>query len=200
MTAQERTRSERQQDGKNQISPKKKVEQQANTQIKTPDESAVFIDTSSWTSPGKHADLLVNAHTDGQRFNLVTHLQHSYGNAYVQRLLNSRAVQAKLAVSQPNDPFEREADQMAEAIIGTASAVQTPSQIQRQSPEEEEIQGKATKGQLQIQRQSPEEEEIQGKAAYVQLQVDDELENRIDAVRGSGQNLSAYFHGTSIRE
>jgi hypothetical protein len=38
------------------------------------------------------------------------------GNLAVQRLLRSRAIQAKLSVSQPSDPYEQEADQVSERI------------------------------------------------------------------------------------
>src|SRR5262245_36797517 len=39
-------------------------------------------------------------------------LQRSYGNAFVQRL-----VQRKLAVSRPGDSYERKADRVADAVI-----------------------------------------------------------------------------------
>jgi hypothetical protein len=44
-------------------------------------------------------------------------LQHHAGNHAVQDLLHSGVVRAKLAVSQPNDPEEREADQVAEKVM-----------------------------------------------------------------------------------
>jgi hypothetical protein len=44
-------------------------------------------------------------------------LQKQAGNQAVQRLLCSRGIQAKLAVSQPGDPDEREADQVADRIM-----------------------------------------------------------------------------------
>src|SRR5436305_12886848 len=39
------------------------------------------------------------------------------GNLAVQRLLRSGVLQAKLAVGQPGDPFEREADRAAERVV-----------------------------------------------------------------------------------
>jgi len=132
-------------------------------------------------------------------------LQQSYGNAYVQRLLKSRTVQPKLTVNPPDDQYEREADQVADAIA------QAPvSQVQRQAEEEEEekVQTKAVdsripqaiqlqaeeeeeKLQTKLQREAaPEEEEVQTRAtASAVPEVSPTLEDRINAARGSGQAL-----------
>jgi hypothetical protein len=52
---------------------------------------------------------------------LISHpllsLQQQAGNQAVQSLLRSGLIQAKLAVSQPGDPDEREADQVAERVM-----------------------------------------------------------------------------------
>ncbi len=47
----------------------------------------------------------------------ILQLQQSIGNQAVQRLLRSRTIQAKLNISQPGDPFEQEADRVAEKIM-----------------------------------------------------------------------------------
>ena len=44
-------------------------------------------------------------------------LQQTIGNQAVQRLLRSRTIQAKLAISQPGDVYEREADRVAEHVM-----------------------------------------------------------------------------------
>src|SRR5439155_20246488 len=44
-------------------------------------------------------------------------LQEQAGNQAVLELLRTGALRAKLAISQPDDPEEREADQMAERIM-----------------------------------------------------------------------------------
>ncbi|HUD49010.1 MAG TPA: DUF4157 domain-containing protein [Candidatus Baltobacteraceae bacterium] len=44
-------------------------------------------------------------------------LQQQAGNQAVQELLRSGAIQAKLAISSPGDPEEREADQMADQVM-----------------------------------------------------------------------------------
>ena len=56
-------------------------------------------------------------------------LAQRLGNHYLQRLLQSRVLQAKLTVSDPGDPFEQEADRVADQVMrmpdvaaGSASA------------------------------------------------------------------------------
>lgn len=44
-------------------------------------------------------------------------LPQTLGNQAMQRLLHSRAIQAKLAVSHPGDPYEQEADRVAERVL-----------------------------------------------------------------------------------
>jgi hypothetical protein len=116
------------------------------------------------------------------------HLQQTYGNRYVQRLIESTKVQAKLTVSSPGDVYEQEADRVADMVTRKISA----DEVQRQVPEEEEE--VATKRASDIQRQVPEEEEeIAAKpASEIQHQpfaVSRELEANINAARGSGQPL-----------
>jgi hypothetical protein len=44
-------------------------------------------------------------------------LQQTRGNRFTQQLLRSRVIQAKLAVSQPDDKYEREADDVADQVM-----------------------------------------------------------------------------------
>jgi len=60
----------------------------------------------------------------------IIQLQQTIGNQAVQRLLRSRTIQPKLAISQPGDSYEQEADQVADQVMRTPDPV-----IQRQ-PEE----------------------------------------------------------------
>ncbi|RLC95497.1 MAG: hypothetical protein DRI39_00045 [Chloroflexi bacterium] len=116
-----------------------------------------------------------------QKARLLSGLQRSYGNAYVQRLLDSMSPQAKLTVSSPDSAYEKEADRVAEAVTRMTSP-----QVQRQAPEEEEelVQAKA------VQRQEEEEEEVQAKSDIGRdMAVSSDIENRIEAARGSGQQL-----------
>ena len=47
----------------------------------------------------------------------VLQLQQTIGNQAVQRLIQSRTLQAKLAISQPGDVYEQEADRVAEQVM-----------------------------------------------------------------------------------
>src|SRR6266705_3194415 len=80
-------------------------------------------------------------------------LNRTLGNQGVQRLLRARQMQAKLAVSEPHDPLEQEADRVADEVmrmpepaVGPADAIspRRPSSIQRRCSEcEEELQREA---------------------------------------------------------
>jgi hypothetical protein len=86
----------------------------------------------------QHAALLAAAHSDEGKANLVLHLQQTYGNQYVRRLLKSLQVQPKLTVSAPNDAYEQEADRTADIVTRGVN-----SQARRQpEKEEEEVQTK----------------------------------------------------------
>ena len=52
----------------------------------------------------------------------VSGAQETAGNLAVQRLLGSRWIQAKLAISQPNDSYEQEADRVADQVLSSSSA------------------------------------------------------------------------------
>ena len=132
---------------------------------------------------GDHSALLDDARmahstTVNQRAQLLSGLQQTHGNAYVQRLLNSKGIQAKLTVNPPDDQYEKEADRVGEAVAKASS-----SPMQRQV-EEEPIQAKRDSGQpitlLQRQPMEEEEEEVQTKRAdTLQLQVEDEEEEEL---------------------
>jgi hypothetical protein len=124
----------------------------------------------------QHAALLADANSDIQRANLVIHLQQTYGNRYVQRLLNFEIVQAKLTVNAPGDVYEQEADRIADAVTNA-----TITTVKRQEEEEE----------VQMQPVEEEEEQVQAKLADNQpLVVSGNLEKQINAARGNGQPLS----------
>jgi hypothetical protein len=159
-----------------------------------------------------HPGLLAKLESEVQRADLALHLQTTHGNAFVQRLLESQTVQAKLTVSQPDDPYEIEADNMAEAVTRFSAdaalrqanpeeeepPLQTKiSRLQRKSsdlqredtPEdEEEVQAKFSD--LQREATPEEEEQIQAKSADIQTEVSDDLETRINASRGTGRPLA----------
>jgi Domain of unknown function (DUF4157) len=62
----------------------------------------------------------------------ILHLQRTVGNHAVGRL-----IQAKLAVSHPGDPYEQEADHVAEQVTSMPSPESTPTAQRQMMPEEE---------------------------------------------------------------
>lgn len=65
------------------------------------------------------------------------------GNQAVQQLFRTGAIQAKLAISQPGDPDEQEADRVAQQVVSMPAASYTmvsgPSSIQQQTQEKDEM-------------------------------------------------------------
>lgn len=55
--------------------------------------------------------------------NRILQLQRTLGNQAVQRLLQSRALQAQLKINRPGDIYEQEADRVAEQVMRTAELV-----------------------------------------------------------------------------
>lgn len=98
-----------------------------------------------------------------QKVDAINHLQHTYGNRYIQRV-----IQAKLKVGQPGDVYEQEADRVAEQVMRMPEL-----QVQRRADEGEE------------------EELSQTKGNPVQTsEVEPDVEEGITALRGRGQALS----------
>jgi len=137
---------------------RQRVRQSPSKQLEARDPASdAAVDVPSVETPGVLRDGRFSHPANiGQKARVVSQLQHSHGNAYVQRLLVSRAVQAKLTVNPPDDQYEREADRVAEAV---ARAPDIP--VQRQEEEEEELYAKPASDapRLAVQRQEQEEEE-----------------------------------------
>jgi hypothetical protein len=164
--------------------------------------TVAITETPFWPRMDEHAESLAMPRSDGQQANLVLHLQHTYGNRYVQRLIESMGVQTRLAVSAPNDAYEQEADRVAETVNKAENAP-----LQRQEEEEEPIQPKSI---AEIQRQPEEEleedEEVLRPKSVLQRQeeepiqpkllenpaneVTENLDQRIKTKRGGGQPLT----------
>jgi hypothetical protein len=130
-------------------------------------------------------------------------LQRTHGNAFVQRLL-----QRKLAVSQPGDAYEQEADRVADAVIREKNASSSIPAISRNAePElhrmctecEEEMQRQAVAGgekgpeeELQAMRQPQEEEEKLQRRA-VAGEEDEELQAKAEAGGAIASRLRLAF-------
>ena len=129
----------------------------------------------------------------------ILYLQRTIGNQAVSRLINSKALQAKLKIGQPGDVYEQEADRVADEVMRMPK-------MQRQMDEEEEeeiLQTKPLVDQITplVQRQVEEEEEeemLQAKSREdATSKVSYGLESQINANKGGGRSLSeserAYF-------
>ena len=104
----------------------------------------------------KHLEMLAEAGSVEERANVISYLQQSYGNRYVQSLVASIQVQTKLNISQPGDLQEQQADRVAEVV---GRVIET--EIQRQPEEEENEEEEEGIPQITqpLQRQIEEEEE-----------------------------------------
>lgn len=65
----------------------------------------------------------VGFHSSGSTADMILQLQRTAGNQTVQRLIKSRALQAKLRVGQPNDIYEQEADRVTEQVMRMSDRV-----------------------------------------------------------------------------
>ena len=144
----------------------------------------------------EHAEILSSIPFSAQRREFMMQLHQTYGNRYVQRLLNSNVVQAKLTVNAPGDIYEQEADRIADEVI-SAEKSQVQRQEEEEEEEEEEVQAQRQEKEeeeLQAQRQPAEEEEeeqVQAQSAEGQPDtVSENIEARINNARGSGHPLS----------
>ena len=156
------------------VQRRKKPQERAADKLKARKETTASknIEAASLES---HASLLSDARLShpanaGERAQLLNELQRSYGNAYVQRLLRSHALQAKLTVNPPDDIYEKEADQVAEIVTKSPGAA-----IQRQEEEPEEEEEEETASRKMAVSRTPE--------------VSEDVEGRINAARGSGEAL-----------
>ena len=118
--------------------------------------------------------------------NRILFLQRTIGNQAVSRLIESRTLQAKIRIGQPEDVYEQEADQMADRVMHMPEP-----QVQRQVEEEEElVQPKlAANAEYSIQRQVDEEDLIQTKplveqiTPLIQRQLEEEEEEPLQTKR-----------------
>ena len=121
------------------------------------------------------------------------------GNQSLQALLRTRRIQASFTIGEPGDPYEREAERVADEVMRPAApAVARTSQppqlrppIQRQCSECEEAKGK-----LARQPADPETKEEEGALEAQALpgrvpEVSRPVAARIESLRSGGEPLSA---------
>jgi hypothetical protein len=109
----------------------------------------------------------------------ILDLQHAAGNRAVGRALGGAVAQGKLKVGSSSDPHEREADRVADAVVGPAAGTARPASA---------LTGSAPT--VQRKCECEEDELAQGKDAQATDAASGRaLESRMDAVRGGGQPL-----------
>lgn len=89
----------------------------------------------------------------------ILQLQKTAGNQATQRLIKSRALQAKLRVGQPNDIYEQEADQVAEQVMRMPDKVSVQQSPVNSQPERLSIQSATRYPDKDIQRKEDDDEE-----------------------------------------
>ena len=145
----------------------------------------------------KRSHLGTNARLSAANANPSVSVQGAAGNLAIQRMLQSRAIQAKLTVSQPNDPYEREADRVADHVMRMPE-----SQLRRQAVDVKKqiIQAKTVTSQITplLDRQVKEEDSHQtNKLQDTTSAVSPTAKEYIDNLQGHGQPLPdtarAYF-------
>src|SRR6266850_5158893 len=111
-------------------------------------------------------------------------LHRTLGNQGMQRLLRAGVIQAKLSVGQPNDPYEQEADRVADSVMGTSGP-----QLQRAC---------ACGGECPKCRTQPDQGQVRLQTKHVQSSEPGETEAPSavdDVLRSSGQPLDPATRG-----
>jgi len=99
-------------------SKKRKVHQPVSNELTLQkQEEALLQDNPFEPDMDRHVALLSKAYPE-QRAQCILQLQQTYGNMYVQRLLNSMAVSTNLTVNEPGDVYEQEAERIADMAAG----------------------------------------------------------------------------------
>ncbi len=117
----------------------------------------------------------------------ILQLQRAIGNQGVQRF-----IQAKLTISQPDDPYEQEADRVAEQVMLMPDLSRAQSKRVSRHDKFPSLQRMSTEREDEVHRQPMEEEEelIQTKEVSGGApEVTPSIESQINSVRGGGQSL-----------
>jgi len=166
-----------------------------------------LAETPFYPRMDEHAAMLSRIPFTRQRHDFIMQLHKTYGNRYVQRLVESINVQAKLTVSDPGDIYEQEADRVADAVTKTVNSpaqrqeeeeLQTKpvSSIQQQPEEEEEL----IQGESLLQRQEEEEELIQGESLLQRQEEEEELQTQADEEEEEIQTQPSESQLTTVAE
>ena len=122
----------------------------------------------------------------GSRVAPLLDLQRTHGNAFV-----ARVIQRKLSVSQPDDPYEREADRVAEAVTAAPVNALSTGALDRREEPGPSIQRMCSACEDEVDRQKgvEDEDELQPHPAPTGATVDRKTETDIRNLGGRGQPL-----------
>ncbi|MCC4769557.1 DUF4157 domain-containing protein [Methanosarcina sp. DH2] len=101
----------------------------------------------------------LNYNSSGSPADRILQLQRTAGNQAVQRLIKSRALQAKLRVGQPNDIYEQEADRIAEQVMRMPDPASVSQSPVNSRPEGLSIQSATRYPEKDIQQKEDDDEE-----------------------------------------
>jgi hypothetical protein len=165
-------------------------------------------------------------HPERMPLQMITELQHTIGNQVVNRLLARVGIQPILIVGAAHDPYEQEAERVAERVLSMPKAPQ-PAVQRQEEVEEEEVQTKlfdtmisrlaqdeeqeqeeiqmaplATLISRLIQREEAEEEEveIQSKPLKAAISRSAEDQGEEDALQAKGTWLDSFEAGDSVEK
>lgn len=88
--------------------------------------------------------------SSGSSADRILQLQRTAGNQAVQRLIKSKALQAKLRVGQPNDIYEQEADRVAEQVMRMPDPILQRKCAKCDEDEKSVLQAKESLGQMPV--------------------------------------------------
>ena len=122
-------------------------------------EATTALNTKKSTASRSNVNTTTNVLDD------VLELHHTLGNANVQKIFHTTGIQAKLNVSQPNDPFEQEAQKVADEIV-----TMPDSKVQEKSP-------------ISVQRKRA--------TSSGSSELSSKTESQINSLSGRGESLSS---------
>jgi hypothetical protein len=117
----------------------------------------------------------------------ASELQLKLGNSVIQRALRAASIQPKLAVGQPDDFYEREADHVAQMVM----RMPAPSAPTETSPRCAEGQGVVQRKPLLSRITSFIQRHASGSEGGGESELRQPVENQIKNTRGGGEPLSA---------
>jgi Domain of unknown function (DUF4157) len=126
------------------------------------------------------------------------HTREHFAKVSAKKELASMQIQAKLNIGEPNDKYEKEADDTAAKVVQQINSSSQGGSVQKQESmesEDDELQMKPAISKIQRQESMEDEEELQAKSLVQRREnlnggeASTDLESSIQSARGSGQSL-----------